>query len=140
MKRKFSVQEIIGGRRVSAKALVSNVAFTFAHGVDPRTGKVTDLHNNLNGKSVKNKILFYPHGKGSTTASAWLLESVRLKNEPSAIVTSAVDPAAVIGSVMADIIYERGIPVIVWPKMKGRVKSGDQVTIDNVKKKIIITT
>ena len=93
-------------------ALLSIKAFTFAHGVDPSTGTVTDVRSDIRGKLVKGKVLFYPFGKGSTTASSWFLEAVRLGNYPSAIVTEGVDLSAVIGSVMARLVYGREVPVV----------------------------
>ena len=94
------------------EALVSRIAFTFAHGVDPPTGVVTDVRSDVRGERVKGKVLFYPFGKGSTTASSWFLETVRLGNGPAAIVTEGVDLSVVIGSVMAKILYGKEIPVM----------------------------
>ena len=102
---------LIGGT-ASGGALLSLKAFTFAHGVNPSTGEVTDVRSDIRGSNVKGRVLFYPFGKGSTTASAWFLETVRLGNHPAAIVTEAVDLSAVIGSVMAKLIYGKEIPVI----------------------------
>ena len=94
------------------EALVSAKAFTFAHGVNPSTGEVTDVRCDIRGSKVGGKVLFYPFGKWSTTASAWFLETVRQGNHPVAIVTEGVDLSAVIGSVMAKVVYGREIPVI----------------------------
>lgn len=93
-------------------SLVSKKAFTFAHGVDPSTGEVTDVRSDIRGSKVGGKVLFYPFGKGSTTASAWFLEAVRRGNHPIAIVTEGVDLSAVIGSVMAKVVYGKEIPVV----------------------------
>jgi predicted aconitase with swiveling domain len=109
--KRFNGRPLIGGR-VQGAPLCSSRAFTFAHGVDPETGNVTDVRSDMLGKNVKGTVLYYPFGKGSTTASAWFLEAVRLDNAPVAILTSSVDLAAVIGSVLADEIYGRKIPVI----------------------------
>jgi len=87
-------------------------AFTFAHGVDPATGVVTDIRSDIRGSNVRGKILCYPWGKGSTTASAWFLETVRRGNSPAALVTEGVDLSAVIGSVMARVVYNKNIPVL----------------------------
>jgi predicted aconitase with swiveling domain len=87
-------------------------AFTFAHGVDPATGVVTDIRSDIRGSNVKGKVLCYPWGKGSTTASAWFLETVRRGNSPAALVTDGVDLSAVIGSVMAGVVYGKSIPVL----------------------------
>ena len=113
-------------------AVVSSKAFTFAHGVDPATGEVTDVRSDVRGSRVKGKILFYPFGKGSTTASAWFLETVRLGNHPAAIVTEGVDLSAVIGSVMAKVVYGKAIPVVGGISMAdySKFRSGDVVRVD----------
>lgn len=113
---------LISGTAVG-EPLVSMKAFTFAHGVDPATGVVTDVRSDVRGSSVRGKVLFYPFGKGSTTASAWFLEAVRLGNHPAAVVTEGVDLSAVIGSVMAKLVYGKEIPVI------GGVPRGDYASL-----------
>jgi len=114
------------------EALVSQKAFTFAHGVDPSTGDVTDVRSDMKGMNVRGKILFYPFGKGSTTASSWFLETVRLGNYPAAIVTEGVDLSAVIGSVMAKEIYGKDVPVVsgVPRTAYASVGTGAAVTVD----------
>jgi len=107
----FAGRSLIGGE-ASGPALVSRKAFTFAHGVDPNTGVVTDVRSDVRGESVKGRVLFYPYGKGSTTASAWFLETVRLGKAPAAIVTEGPDLSAVIGSVLARVVYGKIIPVL----------------------------
>ena len=124
---------VVGTAR--GEALVSSKAFAFAHSVDPSTGVVTDVRSDVRGKNVRGKILFYPFGKGSTTASSWFLETVRLGNNPTAIVTEGVDLSAVIGSVMANVMYGREIPVVVGitRKASADLKSGNTVTLDAAK-------
>ena len=116
-------------------ALLSLKAFTFAHGVDPSTGVVTDVRSDIRGSNVRGRVLFYPFGKGSTTASAWFLETVRLGNSPSALVTEGVDLSAVIGSVMAREVYGRGVPVIsgVPRSSYSRIAAGAKVVVEGGK-------
>jgi hypothetical protein len=89
----------------------------------------------VRGESVKGKVLFYPFGKGSTTASSWFLETVRLGNGPAAIATESVDLSAVIGSVMARVIYGKEIPVMAGIALAAAadLKSGDAVSLDAAK-------
>jgi predicted aconitase with swiveling domain len=114
------------------KAVLSIRAFTFAHGVDPATGNVTDVRSDVKGSGVKGKVLFYPFGKGSTTASAWFLETVRLGNNPVALVTEGVDLSAVIGAVMAKLVYGKEIPVIsgIHRDVYSAIKPGARVSVD----------
>ena len=125
---------LIGGR-ASGTALRSAKAFTFAHGVDPSTGTVTDIRSDIRGENVKGRILFYPFGKGSTTASSWFLEAVRLGNFPAAIVTEGVDLSAVIGSVMARVIYGIEVPVIsgISREECSKLPQGTLVTVSSSK-------
>jgi len=122
---------LISGR-ARGKAVVSAKAFTFAHGVDPSTGTVTDVRSDVKGFNLKDKVLFYPFGKGSTTASSWFLETVRLGNHPAAIVTEGVDLSAVIGSVMSKLVYGKDIPVVsgIPRSSYSTVKSGEEVIVD----------
>jgi predicted aconitase with swiveling domain len=96
----------------SGELLVSKRAFTFAHGVDPETGRVSDVHSDVVGSNVKGRVLVYPHGKGSTTASSWFLETVRCGNAPAAIITESTDLSAVIGAVLSREVYGKTVPVI----------------------------
>ena len=107
----FSGRQLVEGE-ARGQALVSRKAFTFAHGVDPKSGEVTDIRSDIRGEKVKGRVLFYPYGKGSTTASAWFLETVRMGNAPAAIVTGGTDLSAVIGSVLAKVVYGKTIPVL----------------------------
>ncbi|MDG7011169.1 MAG: DUF126 domain-containing protein [Nitrososphaerota archaeon] len=122
---------VAGG--AAGAALLSRRAFTFAHGVDPSTGTVTDVRSDIRGENVKGRVLFYPFGKGSTTASSWFLESVRLGNYPCAIVTEGADLSAVIGSVMAKVIYGKEIPVVsgVSREEYSRIAAGARVKVNS---------
>ena len=128
----FRGRGLIPGK-AEGPALLSLKAFTFAHGVDPSTGTVTDVRSDVRGSNVKGRVLFYPFGKGSTTASAWFLETVRLGNAPSAIVTEGVDLSAVVGSVMAREVYGKGIPVIsgIARDAYSKIVAGSKVRVDS---------
>jgi len=140
MSQTFKGRSLIAGD-ASGEALVSRKAFTFAHGVDPSSGNVTDVHSDIRGENVKGKILFYPFGKGSTTASAWLLETARQGNLPAAIVTESTDLSAVIGSTLAKIVYGKGIPVASSfpPSMYSVLKSGKRVSLDGAKGELVVS-
>ncbi len=131
--RRLEGRGLVSGR-AAGEALVSQKAFTFAHGVDPSSGTVTDVRSDVRGSNVKGKVLFYPCGKGSTTASSWFLEAVRLGNHPAAIVTEGVDLSAVIGSVMARLVYGKEIPIIsgVPRSAYADLRSGAVVSVDAV--------
>jgi phosphomecalonate degydratase small subunit len=122
----------------TGEALVSKRAFTFAHGVEPSTGVVTDIRSDLRGKVVKGKVLYFPFGKGSTTGAAWFLETVRRGNGPAAVLTQASEPIVVTGAVLADLIYGIRIPVMAEfsPDLESSVRSGDLVTVETKKREV----
>lgn len=127
----FRGRTLVHGK-AEGEVLKSAKAFTFAHGVDPGTGSVTDVRSDLRGSNVRGKVLVYPFGKGSTTASSWFLETARRGNAPAAIVPRTVDLSAVIGSVLAKLVYGVSVPVLTgFPDgMYGELKSGDRVSVD----------
>ncbi|MDG6900622.1 MAG: DUF126 domain-containing protein [Nitrososphaerota archaeon] len=140
MTKSFKGRGLIPGD-VSGVALLSRKAFTFAHGVDPSSGNVTDVRSDIKGENVKGKVLFYPFGKGSTTASAWFLETARQGNLPAAIVTESTDLSAVIGSTLAKIVYGRSIPVASsFPKeMYSSLKTGKRVSLRGTEGELVIS-
>lgn len=111
---------------------MTNKAFTFAHGVDPASGKITDIWSGICGESVKERVLVYPYGKGSTTGAAWFLETVRMGNAPSAILTQHPEPIIVTGSILAKILYGKTIPILssFMSDITSLIVTGDLVSVD----------
>jgi predicted aconitase with swiveling domain len=125
---------LVGGR-AAGYALVTKSAFTFAHGVDPRTGLITDPRSGLKGQSLKGKVLVFPHGRGSTTGPTWFLETVRNQNHPAAIINHHSEPIIVIGAVLAKLLYGQHIPVVSGFKNNPAetINTGDFVSVDGDK-------
>jgi uncharacterized protein len=123
------------------EALVSRRAFTFAHGVEPSTGVVTDVRSDLRGENVREKILFFPFGKGSTTGAAWFLETVRLGNGPAAVLTQTAEPMIVTGAILGEILYGRRIPVMADfpPSMADVVRTGDLVSVETKNNEVTVS-
>lgn len=130
---------LVGGI-AEGEAVLSLRAFTFAHGVNPATGEITDVRSDARGSNVKGRALFYPYGKGSTTASSWFLETVRRGNGPVSIATESVDLAAVIGSVLAKLVYKADIPVVtgVTRDFVKSLKQGTRVRVDGDSGEVVV--
>ena len=76
------------------------------------------------------KVFVFPWGKGSSTGSAILLESVRLGKAPAAIVNCATDPMAALGSIIADELYSTPVPIVVLGEEDFRsIADGDRLSI-----------
>ena len=64
MKKTFSCRQIAAGK-VRGEVLTCTDQILFYH-TDPKTGVVTEAGHALEGVSVKDKILVFPGGKGSS--------------------------------------------------------------------------
>ncbi len=112
-----NVKEMVRGRGVApgygeGRALISRKPFMFAHGVEPRTGEIIDIRSDLLGENIKGKVLIFPFGKGSTTGSAWFLETIREGNGPSAVINVETEPIIASAVVMARLLYGITIPLV----------------------------
>lgn len=121
-------------------ALVSQEPLSFWGGYDWKTGEIIDRRHPLSGEIAKDRILAIPFTRGSSTTSAVLLESVRAKTAPAAIITTATDFFFALASVVADELYERAVPLVAISESDfGRLQTGDQIDIIENGDKLEIT-
>ena len=106
-----------------AEALVSSKPISFLGGIDQTNGKIIEKNHDLYGECVKDKILCFPHGHGSTVGSYVLYSLAKKKLAPMAIVNQKADPVVVVGAIIAD------IPMVDQVDIK-RIKTGDIVEVD----------
>jgi predicted aconitase with swiveling domain len=83
---------VINGGNASGEALVLDVPFSFIGDFDPDTGNITILNHPLFGKSLANKILVCPTGKGGTIAPFIAYQAKKKGNAPAAILCKKVEP------------------------------------------------
>jgi predicted aconitase with swiveling domain len=93
-------------------ALVSEQNISLWGGLNPQTGLIIDKRHELYGQQVKGKVLVFPYGKGSTTGAIVLLEAVRCRNAPAAIINVKTEPILASGALMAQIFYKKKIPIV----------------------------
>jgi uncharacterized protein len=100
-------------------------------GVDPATGRIVDRRHPQRGRSVAGTILAMSSGRGSSSSSSILAECVRAGTAPLAIVVAEADPILAIGSVVANELYGRAVPVVVVDRaVFDSLHGGDLVTVD----------
>jgi len=115
-------RRIVEGR-CKAKALVSKKPISFLGGVDPANGKIIEKNHDLHGECIKDRVLCFPHGHGSTVGS-YVLYSLAKKNlAPKAIVNQTADPVVVVGAIIAE------VPMVDQIDIK-QIKTGDLVEVD----------
>jgi predicted aconitase with swiveling domain len=111
-------------------ALVSHDPISFWGGVSPRSGEVIDRRHDRCGVVISGKIFVFPTGKGSSTGSAVLLESIRNGTAPSAIINSKVDPILALGAIIAEEVYKKTMPMVVLSiEDFGKIHEGDSLIV-----------
>ena len=125
----------INGGLAEGKALVTKLPFGFTHGVDPVTGEITDVRHDLRGENLRGKVLVFPYGKSSSSGGLYILEAARCGNAPAALINVETEPVIGAGFIMADLIYNKKIPVIdrLDQNPTEVIKTGDYVKVDGDK-------
>jgi predicted aconitase with swiveling domain len=99
---KLRGRRIYGGK-ARGKALVSNEPVSFFGGVNPDTGVIEEEGHPLQGRSVSNKVLVFPRGKGSTVGSYTLYRMKREGTAPVAILNRECETIVAVGAIIAEI-------------------------------------
>lgn len=84
-------------------ALVSKDRFSFWGTVNLNTGIVHERGHDLIEQSIKDKILIYPAGKGSSGGSARLYSLIKAGLGPKAILNVKAEVVTTIGAIMGEI-------------------------------------
>ena len=120
-KMEFKGRIISKGKAVG-EALATTQAISFYGGVDPNTGEVIEKGHELQGKSVKGKILVFPNGKGSTVGSYTLYRMKKNDTAPSGIINKDCETVVAVGAIISDIPCVDKIDI-------SQIKTGDTVRI-----------
>jgi uncharacterized protein len=114
------------------KALVSKEPLSFWGGYDWKTGEIIDRRHALSGCIAKDKILAIPFTRGSSTTTAVLLEAIRAKTAPAAIITTETDFFFALASVVADELYASPLPLVALSEKDfAQLKTDDEIIITN---------
>ena len=126
------IGKVVVAGSAEGPALVSNEALSFWGGLSPETGEIIDRRHELSGSIVTGKIFVFPQGKGSSTSSATLTETIRKGVAPAAIINLKVDPILALGNIVADELYQRSIPMVVLTEKDFySIKQGDYLTLES---------
>jgi len=110
-----------------AEALVLAEPLSLWGGVDPKTGQVIDHSHPDLGACVSGRILVMPGGRGSSSASSILAESLRLGTGPEGIVLAEADPILPVGALVAQMLYGLTCPIAICPI--GGFATGDRLRV-----------
>jgi predicted aconitase with swiveling domain len=130
------VEKILTGKPIVAgsaqgAALVSKEPISFWGGVCPRTGEIIDRRHELSGAIVTGRVFVFPQGRGSSTSSATLMESIAAGVAPAAIINLKVEPILALGSIVSDELYHQAVPIVVLQEKDFfSIKENDHLTIE----------
>jgi predicted aconitase with swiveling domain len=118
----------LNGRKIykgiaEAEAIVTKDGISFYGGVDPDTGKVVEVGHELEGKSITDKVLVFPTGKGSTVGSYTMYRMKKNKTAPAAIVNEKIDTIVAVGCIISE------IPCVDKIDIKN-IKTGQKIIVD----------
>lgn len=94
-------------------ALVLAGPLSFWGGIEPTTGQVIDHSHPDLGSCITGVILVMPGGRGSSSSSSVLAETVRRGTGPAGIVLATPDPILTVGALVADSLYGIRCPIVV---------------------------
>ena len=109
--------------KAKGEAIVSKEPVGFYGGIDPKTGVVIEKGHELEGKSVKDKILVFPQGKGSTVGSYVIYGLKKNGMAPVAIINKETETIVAAGVILAGIPCVDGIDI-------DKIKTGDKLVVD----------
>jgi predicted aconitase with swiveling domain len=115
---------IIYKGKAEGEALVTSMPISFYGGVDPNTGVVLEKGHELQGVSVKGKILVFPQGKGSTVGSYTLYRMKKNGTAPAAMINRETETIVAVGAIISEIPFVDKIDT-------SKIKTGDKVKVED---------
>jgi predicted aconitase with swiveling domain len=115
---------IIYRGKAEGEALVTSMPISFYGGVDPNTGVVIEKGHELESQSVKDRILVFPQGKGSTVGSYTLFRLKKNGASPAGIINRECETIIAVGTIISEIPCVDKIDT-------SKIKTGDHVKIQD---------
>jgi len=114
---------MISPGKIEGEAIVSTEPIGFYGGIDINTGIVIEKGHMLEGQSVKDKVLVFPNGKGSTVGSYVIYGIAKNKVGPKAIVNKETETIVATGAILAGIPCVDGIDI-------DQINTGDMLMVN----------
>jgi phosphomecalonate degydratase small subunit len=115
---------IIYRGKAEGEALTTTQPISFYGGVDPNTGIVIEKGHELQGLSVKGKILVFPQGKGSTVGSYTLYRLKKNGVAPAGMVNRECETIVAVGAIISEIPCIDKVDIT-------KIKNGDKAQLEN---------
>lgn len=115
---------IISKGIAEGEALTTTMPISFYGGVDPETSEILEKGHELQGKKIKDKILVFPNGKGSTVGSYTLYRLKKGGVAPAGIINRDCETVVAVGAIISEIPCVDEIDI-------SKIETGDTVRIEN---------
>ncbi len=124
--------KIIVKGKAKGKIMKSNNPINFLGAVDKKTGIIRDNTHDMYQKSLKDTILVFPHGIGSSVGAYTIYSLKSNGTAPAAMICGKADLSVASGCALADIPL-----VIATQEQIDSLKDGDEIIIDTDAEKIL---
>lgn len=117
---------LISGGKAEGEAIVTKDPIVFNLGIDAETGIITEDGHELQGESVRDKVLVFPCGKGSTGGAYTIFRMGKKGTGPKAMICQYSEILVTIGSMLGE------IPVVdqISPEGLSRISNGDHLVVN----------
>lgn len=123
----MSFKVIVSGK-ASGVVLKTQMPINFLGSVDKKTGVIIDSRHELAGKSIKDRLLVFPHGVGSSVGAYTIYSLKTNKVAPAAMICKKVDLTVASGCALADIPL-----VIIGESEFSKIKNGQRLNLHTEK-------
>jgi len=107
------------------KIMKTNIPINFLGAVDKKTGVIRDDKHDMFQKSIKNTILVFPHGIGSSVGAYTIYSLKSNDSAPAAMICTKADLSVVSGCALANIPM-----VIANQEQYDSLVDGQEITLD----------
>ena len=127
---------VLRGRRISrgrakGTALVLSSSLSFLGGVDTQTGRIKDRDTGAFNMTVRDRVLVFPTGKGSTVGSYVIYQLKANGKAPVAIINEETEAIVATGAILSKIPLVDQVDI-------SQIRTGDRVMVDGDQGEVIV--
>ena len=126
------MSKVIVSGKVEGTVLKTNNPINFLGAVDKKTGVIHDKKYDIFEKSIKDTVLVFPHGVGSSVGAYTIYSLKSHQSAPLAMICQKADLTVASGCALANIPM-----IIVSPEEFNSIQDGKEIEIDTNSTNII---
>ena len=126
------MSKIIVQGKAQGTVLKTTNPINFLGAVDKKTGVIRDEKYDIFEKSIKNKVLVFPHGIGSSVGAYTIYSLKYNQSAPIAMICQKADLTVASGCALANIPM-----IVVSTEEFDSIQDGNSITVDTKSEKIL---